>query len=195
MTDIEADWGIAKRKSSGAEVSMSVASPELSTEACVYINPVLGHKVGFAGKWIYEPRQMEKDGKVIRRLFCLGVILLEGELRGSIMDAARRRLSRAEIDGLVSDCYELLIALMHAFNERQDEFGIQPQIYKAPRSWHVTNSWDTTVGPDAIATSGVVRIVQVSSGLSSSNTDSGSGRSPIWRSILSGAGRLLKPRL
>ena len=105
MTDIETDWGIAKRKTSGAQVSMSTASAELSTEAWVYRNPVLGLRVGFAGIWIYEDRQMEKDGKVIRRSFCLGIILLEGELRGSLAEATHQRLSKAEVDGLVSDCY------------------------------------------------------------------------------------------
>lgn len=159
MTDIEADWGIAKRKTSGAQIILSVASPELSTEACVYINPVVGLKVGFAGIWIYERRQLEKVGKVSRRSFCLGIILLEGELRRSLMEATRQRLSKAEVDGLVSDCYELLIALMRTMNERQDEFGIQPHIYEAPQSWHVRNSGDTSVGPDAVATSGVVQIV------------------------------------
>ncbi len=151
MTEmIETSWTSAKRTATGSEFSLNLVPLEFSSFECWYENPGFGLKVGFQARFIYDHRPVEKDGKIIQWPICLGIILIEGELRGLIEKALDGRASKDQIDDLVRDCYELIVVFIRAKDDRQRRFGVQPHIYQAAASRLTSFVSTVEVDPHAI---------------------------------------------
>jgi hypothetical protein len=149
----------AKRATNGAEFRLNHVPPEFSQHGCFYINPAHALKIGFAARWIYDQVSMEKEGKIVQRPICPGIILMENELRRGIQQGALQRLSKAEIDNMVRDCYELIVAFIRGKEERFGRVGIQPHIYELPGDRLSKYSRYTDLSPDILAASRPVQIV------------------------------------
>jgi hypothetical protein len=162
MTEIETTWTSAQRKASGAIFTMNLVPPDVSDDRCLYKNPMLGLNVGFAARFVYDNRRIERDGKLIQGKVLLGIVLVEDELRQRIEKAAGQRLSKNEIETSVRDCYELVIEFVRAIDERQYRLGIQPHIYELPRRRFTAFSSESVfagVSPDTVEASGAVQVV------------------------------------
>jgi hypothetical protein len=150
---IETSSSWARRRTTGAKFSLNPIPPEFSEFECEYENPDYELTIGFHARWIYEQKELERNGKLVPWPLCTGAILVEGELKQLLVTAVGGRASEGEIDGLVHDCHELLYEFIrgqHEFNR----FGVEPHIYVVDaRRFGFLNLHGTEVGPDAVATS------------------------------------------
>jgi hypothetical protein len=128
----------------------------LSIDQFIYKYPLFDLKVEFSGRLISAtvPSSIRK--------VTVGVILVQRQLRNRINDAIGSRLPTATVDGLVSDCYDLIIQFIRGLDERQYCLDVTPHIYAASPSQFgklISTSSSIEVTLDAIAAAGATQII------------------------------------
>jgi|SRR5215218_5544289 len=150
---IETTSSWARRRTTGAKFSLNPVPPEFSEFNCEYENPKYDLTIGFQARWIYERRELERNGKLITWPLRTGAILVAGELKQLLETAVGGRASKGEIAGLVHDCHELLSEFIRGQREF-NRFGAEPHIYVVDaRRFGFLTLHGTEVGPDAVTAS------------------------------------------
>jgi hypothetical protein len=105
---VETDVTSAKRRSTGSRFSLNLVPQEFSEFECEYENPKYDLKIGFHARWIYEQKELERNGKLVPWPLCTGAILVEGELKQLLVTAVGGRASEAKSmasSTIVTTCY------------------------------------------------------------------------------------------
>ncbi len=154
MTEIETTIVSATRQKSGALFNLIPMPFELATDECRYTNHIYAINLPFEARFICDEVLIDNA----RRVLWSGVILIDGQLRQRLEEAAGQRLSKIEIEALECDCYDLIIEFLRANYARFVTVELQPHIYVASSSALRNFSSSAEVDPSAITISRAVRV-------------------------------------
>jgi hypothetical protein len=150
MSDvIETTFTGSKRIGTGSKFSLALVPLEFSLFECWYEHPQLNLRVGFRARWVSESRPRRHEDRIVEGTVSLGIIVVKDELRELISEALEGSGAQADVQALVRDCHELIVAYMRAKNELQG-FGDQPHVFEAAARAFGTLTTSVEVGPEAL---------------------------------------------
>jgi hypothetical protein len=154
MTDIETTIVSAKCKRTGAQFNLIAIPFDFGADECRYINSTHNINVHFEARFIRDEVLVDNT----RRVLWSGIILIDGQLQQRLDEATGQRLSKAEIEALKCDCYDLIVEFLRANYARVTTAELQPHIYTAASGALRAFSSSAEVDPNAVTVSRAVQI-------------------------------------